>query len=689
MTTTPRSWKSVLRDKAGISVSIPETVISLVVKIIVITGLVGAVSVMLIVQMNTQNSTKSSSAYQAASNRFAAAVAASDEVRGTSDSVTLFKVIDPEEYTYSAERWHAADIGGKKTLVVDRFDLLYDLLEPSDGDARSGRQVMLADVDEPQFTYSNIANREMTYSGFDVSLAPGTRPTKTSADDWQDPRAKRVEMDLSTSKTRVNTYARNAVSVGITDIVNFSKAVDGAKYVVPEDPFVAPSAIGRVWATRSATTGTAYAGAREGATLSFLGGTCQDTPSIVTASWQPLSPTGQPRVSTTFTRALTGAQTNVELADVRNGAQGTFEVSVKCDVAAEPDTATVDYAQPLPDTTLTATATADERHQLRFVRVSSLNVQYLTKAVVTPAIAGVDNGWNGTFTFSGTDRNYADGTTFGRTFAYEVSTKLSEVTGATDTATLSPAWPAAPAARSITFQRTGSGAAITDGVVKWSYASSCPAGTTAYARGIQNKVWHSGSETVGNYTVGTLAAGKTQETFAPNYALEGYPYSMLVGTMCYSAKTGLQSPMADAQSGNWITEMNSPSAPIYDGYDFRDWARGDKRGYGTCWGLAPNSCMASFPRPQAWNQSYQLDFRTFCPAGSTVRASSYKTTDWAGNVNFRGFFGRQDGWQFPDAANVETVRHDDPVYTCGTNWNSSPNSAIGADVVYTMDRIWR
>ena len=689
MTTTPRSWKSVLRDKAGISVSIPETVISLVVKIIVITGLVGAVTVMLAVQMNTQNSTKSSSAYQAASNRFAASVAASDEVRGSSDSVTLFKVIDPAAPTYSAERWHAATIAGKKSLVVDRFDVRRNLTEPSDTEARNGRQVLLAEVDEPSFTYSNIANREMTYSGSNVSLADGTRPTKTSEDDWQDPRAKRVEMDLSTSKTRVNTYARNAVAVGITDIVNFSKAVDGAKYVVPEDPFVAPTAIGRVWATRSTTTGTPYAGAREGATLSFLGGTCQDAPSIVTASWQPQTPAGQPRVSTSFTRALSGAQTNVELADVRNGAQGSFEVSVKCDVAAEPDTAKVEYAQPLPDTTLSVTQAAGEKHQLRFVRVSSLNVQYDAKASITPAITGVDNGWNGTYSFGGTDRDYADGTTYGRTFNYAVSTRLGDQTGATDTATVKPAWPAAPAARSITYQRTGSGAAITDGVVRWSYGASCPAGTDIYARGIQNKVWHTGSESTGNYTVGSLTAGKTQETFAPSYALEGYPYSMVVNTMCYSPKTGLQSAMSDAQSGNWVTAMNSPRAPIYDGYDFRDWARGDKRGYGTCWGLAPNGCIASFPRPQGWNQSYQLDFKTFCPSGSSVNASSYRTTDWAGNVNFRGFFGRQDGWQFPDAANVETVRHEDPVYTCGTQWASSPNSALGADVIYTMDRIWR
>ncbi|QNE48671.1 hypothetical protein F1C58_16570 (plasmid) [Glaciihabitans sp. INWT7] len=698
-----RTRAQVLQNRTGgISVSIPDLMVSMIVRIIVLTGLVSAIGVMLFIFLSTTTSTQTSASFQASSLRFTAAVGKADIVKGLgTDTAVLMTTRTSPSGVESCDivTWRDVQVNGVLTLVNDKASSAgkCDDSTPIPAPSPVGRDALLANVTPSIFTFENVGGRSITFdSAGNATLAAAVAPAGVPAQDWADVRPQRVEMKLGADAKGLTTYARNAKMVGLTSVVNFAEAQPGSKYVPPAEPIVAPSAIGQVWVTRSATAGDIYGGVREGATVSFLGGICQDMPSLVTITWAPSSPAGQSPESATFSRVMNGNPTVFNMPRVRNGSEGEAQVSVKCDLANKPDEASALYTQTVPATSLTvANGTTAEKHDLSWTPVSSLPTTFgvtWTAAPVKPTASGDE----GSTTALAKTVTFPLGTTYGFATNYKVTPTVNGLDGNPAYGGVSNAWPAAPMASAITYTGTGSGAKITDGSISWGYAGACPAGTVSSSREIQNKIWNgtTGAVSTGNYTIGAFGT-KTNAVWNPTYALEGYPYQERVDTKCVSPVTGSQSKVSTAQSATFYTRMNSPAAPVYDGFDFRDFVRGDTEGFATCWNIQPTTCNKTYPAGLAingggFNESYQMDFITYCPAGSKLGWSYYHTENLSipGPGNDKGYFGKQDGWQIGDGTQVAHYLHSRPVYKCDTLWVTSPVSVKGADVHYNVNRVW-
>lgn len=689
-----RARRAALGNSTGaISVSIPELMVSMVVRVVVYTGLIASVAVLMLMWVSTTTSATGSAAIQASSLRFNEAVANADIVKGSSTGTAALMTTDGT--SCDIDVWRSVTLGGVATLVNETSTVsgVCTTATAIPAPATAGRHALLPNVSKTAFDYANVGGRKIAFSAAgNASLAVGPLPADVASQDWEDTRPKHVTLVIETSAKGLTTFAKNAKLAGSTNVVNYAEAKDGSNYVLPEPITVAPSALGDVWVTRSTTVGDVYGGAREGATVSFRGGICQDAESIVTITWTPSSPAGEVAESATFTRVMNGGPTVYDMTRVRNGSEGIMAVAVKCDVVNLPDTATALYTQAVPDTVLTVRngATA-EAHNLAWTAVSSLPTTFGITYTAAPAKTG-GTGDAGSTTQLSKTVTFPAGTTYGFATNYVVTPAVGAVTGAPEYGGVANSWPSPPTATNITYQHTGAGGRSTNGTISWDYSAACPAGTVTSAREVQNITYDAttGVATWGNYLIGTFGV-KQSAAWAPAYALEGFPYEERIDAKCSSPITGSQSTFSSTQSGTFFTPMSSPAAPVYDGFDFMDNVRGDTTGYMTCYGIAPNACIRAYTAPIQNGPSYQLDFKTSCSPGSAVRdprtQSSYTTFDWNGRA-YAGWFGRQDGWQLPDANNTYNVQHVNPSYVCSTLWQTSPRSPVGANITYTVNRIW-
>lgn len=451
---------------------------------------------------------------------------------------------------------------------------------------------------------------------------------------------------------------------------------------------------------RSTTTGTVYAGAREGAIVEFGGATCPVSNTLVNVIWTPLVPTGLSPVtqSSVWAPASASDRATVHIAGVQNGADGTIKLEARCSAGDAPYTETVNYSQSIPLATPVVTNSTPHIHVATWPRVSSLPTTYTgtwAHSGATPAHP-VPSGTIASTTALTATTTFTAGRTYDYTTSYRITPNVSGKVG-----TISPAgavtspFPAAPVATGITYTPTGTGATIMHGRINWA-VGACPAGTVNQAREYVRFIWDSttGSAIAGTHYDGGWGVNKVQGTFTPPTTVikQGHPFREYVNTKCSVAYTGQESPVSNsAISSTFYTPMVTPTAPVYDGYDFRDWNRGDRIGFGTCYNLS-GPCPG-YPTGQAssgggYGASYQMDYRYTCPAGSTLGYSFYRTTNITfGGSNDNGVFGKRDGWEV-GGNSVIVYRKSLPQFECDTLWRTSARSPVGASVDYEVRKIW-
>lgn len=504
-----------------------------------------------------------------------------------------------------------------------------------------------------------------------------------------------AKSDWSTNRTLTGVttpaYGRTVYEVDSRCVATVSGVISPTS-TAPQDAFYVPEAIS-LSAARSTSVGTVYEGTREGAMAMYSGARCYaNTPSTVVVKWQPAAPSGQQIVTAPAdTKVRTTAVDQVNLSDVRNGATGSMVAEASCaQVKSGTQTTRSSYTQTLPKPSLTvAEGTSVNQHVLTWGAVSSLPTTF---QVAKTAAAGTENAAPAATTALTQTFNYAAGTNYANKTDYSVAAKVGAVTGTSSTESITGAWPATPRATAISYSRTGGGGVYQGGKISWNYSASCPAGTTLQGRALENRTGQSNGtiDTTVRHTT-DWATNKTAHDWWPAYSLQGYTYGVGVDTKCISNVTAFESPMAQEQSSNFTTAFATPAAPKYDGYNYRDWRRGSLTGYfETCWGVKPNRCNTTYTpiglgaaSGGKWYQSYTMDFISYCPTGSNLSWSQYYTFN-----TLNGYFGKADGWQFPENQSSRLIEHRQPVYRCSTPFATSGNSAVGSDVNFTMTRLW-
>ena len=699
-----RARRDVLADRTGgLSVSIPDVMVSIIIRFIVIGGLIGAIGAMLVMAASTTASTKASAAFQASELEFDKAVAVADVVRGSgTDTVALMTTTADDRCKIVT--WRNAEIDGLLNLITDTVTTAGECTTSTPIPSADGatRTALVSNVSENVLTYENVGGRAITFNAAgDAAVAAGAvtaKPASLPTQDWEDTRPERVTLHVEVLTDRLTTFAQKADIVGFAPVIAFADAKEGSTYTPSGPPIVAPSALSAVQVTRSPTTGDLYSGTREGARVSFLGGECMDTPSQITITWTPAYPAGQDAISATFTKLADGKRATFDIPNVRNGAEGSVQVAAKCSVTSDPDSASSLYEQTIPATQLAVRNGARaELHDLTWTAVSSLPTTFDVTWAAAPAKPG-DKGDAGATTALTKTVTHPAGTTYGFATTYTVTPTVSGVEGDPRSGGITDPWPAAPNATNIRYTANG-GSPVTAGVIRWNYATACPAGTVRSTREVTNATYNSttGVRQPGNYTVGSFADNKNSVAWSPAYALQGHPYEERVETKCYSPVTGSQSAASVAQSAPFITPMASPAKPVYTGYDFQDYVRGDTDGFGTCWNIEPTNCDRTYPKGLAsqgggFYDSYVVDFATSCSTGSNLSNSAFRTRNLTKNPGGAGridSFGWVTGWQLADADTVVVYIHENAQYQCKTLWATSPGSSIGDPVYYNVHKRWR
>ena len=196
----PRSHRTVLASKAGISVSIPDIIVSTVVRLVVVGGLVAAIGAMLILSTTAKTSSSTSASFQASSLRFKADSASADVVRGTgTDTVALMTtsasgtcdIVTWRNLTTGPVTAPVLNLVTQKTTVAGPCTLTTAIPAAS----ATGRDLLLSNVSANVITYKNVAGRVITFDAAgNPTLAPGALPSGTLAEDWEDTRPQRMEM---------------------------------------------------------------------------------------------------------------------------------------------------------------------------------------------------------------------------------------------------------------------------------------------------------------------------------------------------------------------------------------------------------------------------------------------------------------------------------------------------------------
>lgn len=371
-----RNLRGVLRDKSGISASMPEALAGIGLKAVIITIVGGVVAAGVAFLAVTTATADASAGYQNANVAFEKAVHSSDIVVGLeTDRVGLLRNVAGDKC--EIEAWQSGTSDGKKTLIVDRKTVAGECSVttplPAAGSTPSG-VTLLSDIAAPVFEYTNRGGRAIT---FDASAAPtlatAAKPADVKQSDFDDVRPYKVTLTLKALDKDNSAATKEAVATGYTKVLNLTSTPDEVRYVPnPEDNVPGPIIIASI--ERSTTTGTAYSGAREGAAVTFTGGVCESGPTTVDISYERQSPGTAPRVNTVYAAPLTDAPTTVHLGSVPNGSTGAVEVAASCviDGAVVKDALVYTQAVPAPQVTAKLNAATFGAHDVSWTKVSSL-----------------------------------------------------------------------------------------------------------------------------------------------------------------------------------------------------------------------------------------------------------------------------------------------------------------------------
>jgi hypothetical protein len=733
----PRKRTEVLADRAGISVSIPDIVVSTAVRIIVIGGLVGAISAMLVLSASARVSASTSASFQASSLRFKADVAAADIVRSFTDPAIASGVnIIPKPATQAVSllstnaagnceitTWRdvaAGSVASPELNLVTEKDTLAGACTTSTvipaanvTSSNVGRTALLSNVSANSIIFKNIAGRTLTFDAAgNPALEVGVKPAGVLAEDWTDLRPQRIEVNVGSKSAKLTTYAKNASLVGVTSVVNYVQSAPALNYVSPLI-VVEPERLYAPHVARSATVGTMYSNAREGVSVSFYGGRCFDMaqnpiPTIVTVTWTPSSPSGQSVNSMTYSKTLSPSKETANLAKVANGARGAVSVDAKCDPAAQAMHKETLYTQPVPATTLqVAQNPIAEKHDLSWTQVSSLPTSFL---VEWSSLNGLPaSNTSATTSLLQMTTTQTDGSVYGFDTDYMITPTVSTENAPPSFSSISNAWPTVPTPVASAWKTAG---LITDvnGTISWaSYSGSCPAGTsiytgsilnrhgvTTYPKGVMTGRLHTDVAGVdAEYTVNAMVSNPSALAWGPSFALQGYQYGAAITTECYSAATNTFSPVVETQIPNFVTPIITPAAPKWAGVlwstklgRYNKLTAGHTNGYSTCRNKGSSECGS----PAVIVDSVRLDYITTCPAGSAISNTKVTWRSWVKD-RFGNWLGGTsamftgDGWELPDGATSRVAAYTKAVYDCKTPWIVSKVSGNAASVNYTVDRV--
>jgi hypothetical protein len=477
--------------------------------------------------------------------------------------------------------------------------------------------------------------------------------------------------DLSSTGITTPAYGRTVTQVSARCAAVKSTAVSPAS-VSNTDAYYMPETL-QTGLARSATTGALYAGAREGITVLSTGARCYGgTKTTMTATWVPQVPAGQSNVVSSTTLNPSGGADAVNIAGAANGTTGFVDDRGVCSGVKSGTTFTATgYTQALPTPTTSAAQGSSVNQQVTsWGDISSLPVSYVAQQNASANVVDVDD--RSTSALSST-YDYPAGSTYGNKIDYSVYGKVGNVTSsAAPIASITAAWPAVPDAKSIGYTRTGAGGDYYGGRITWAYTGSCPAGTTNEGRVVENRTGQS------NGTISTTVratSGYTDNangyTWDPSYGLEGYAFGVRIDNICNSDVTNLSSPLNSTQGANFVTPMQTPAAPVWNGYNISDRTRN------TNW--TPNTALTST------TVTLKTDYITYCSAGSNVNYSNFTSTSWAGN-DFNHPLGYWDYWQLPNGSNAANVVYHDANYTCDTPWKETAHSPDGANKTVQVRR---
>lgn len=685
-----RSFKQVLADKAGISVSIPELLVSISVRTIVITTVIAAVAAMLIVYATTSASTSASASLQASALLFKSDVAAADYVRGNgTDAVALFRTTSDGKCAVKV--WRTTTVDDKRTLVVDNStdaDVCSTATTTPVAHA-AGRQIMVKDVGLSVIKFQNVAGRTITFDESEKpTLSAGTKGPDDFDQDWADTRPQRVTLTTTSATKNLTSSSKGEIFTGTTSILSYSASAANPHEVAPVGPPpVQGVQVKNVMITRSTTTGTLYSGAREGVQVAFDGGACVDSSTSVTVSYAPTSPAGVSAVSTTFSKVLT-ATTAVQLAGIPNGADGKFTVSASCAGIATPATDSATYTQPVPAPVVTVSAgpDSDEQHLVTWPAVSSLAssfpISWNTDSGVNTAGASVVSA----LSFKNT---MASGSAYGFTTTYTVLARVGSTVSPAGTGSYLTPWAPAPKASTVKYvSNDPSNAVLTDpipGKVSW-VSGACPPGTTRWTREITNRrydletTWSVTSATkvasYGSYTVGDWAANKNEAAWNPSYAKQGWTYALSIESECISDSTKAESPVMATQGGNFTLGIAQPIRAVYDMKNLRTDAQPTNKVAQTCRKHGGIVCTAKWDGNSTVS-SLQLIYTTACPTSTLVGNSIVDSASWTDD-KFINAFRDKDGWELPDNDTSKSAYYEDARYICSTPFADSGWSSDSA-----------
>lgn len=677
--------RDVLRDKAGLSTSIIETLGGISLKMVVTVAVGGLLATLVAFWAVTTASAETSSSFQASSLGFEKAVEQSDIVVGIDDS-RVGLLTDMPDNKCHVETWQGGSRDGGITLQRDikmvdgACTSATPLLAVGAGETS---QELLFGIDTPVFSYSNLGGREIAFDSTGAStLLTGMKPDDVKLADWDDVRPYKVTLKLDSLNKDTAAAAKKAVLAGFTNVINVTQAADDLRYVPAPSDAPIPGPIRITGVERSTTTGTAYLGEREGIAVTLAGGVCTSGSTKVNVSYTQQGPSAAPAVNTVLNAVLTGADTTVHLGSVRNGSSGAVEVAASCVDGGVVEKASTGYTQGIPATTLTVTQNAaPEKHNLSWVAVSSLPTSYQVTWEASPAKTP-GSGDFGAFTGLSTTVSHPVGATYGFTTTYAVTPTVDGVLAPPATKAVSNAWPAAPVASGMTYARTGAGGQFVAGNLNWSISGTCPAGTKPFARHVEDRAGVANTTSINTTPTRTAAWATpyTSATWSPTVPLQGYPYGVSVQTKCVSDVTGAESPNRSYQ-GTWYTPMTTVAAPVWAAYDRYDTGNPKTTVHDTyCVKLfGSSSCGA-----HGWSMAIQ--YATSCPAGSSVSwsrytghgLSFYTTYGWSGsyyhdsNQGANRGFGYLDGWDTGGSTTqMRYALYNGAAYRCATPWAGS------------------
>lgn len=562
------------------------------------------------------------------------------------------------------KQWYASSINGapalesSSTTSTGKCATTTVVPAPSTGTMRG------ADLATIAFTYQNLGGRPVVFdSSGNASLSTATMPAGVVADDWNDTRPYRAQLDLTSAKTNLAKYSKQATLVGTTAVVNVAKAAN-IRFVPPTTPVLIPSQLQIGSIVRSATTGTAYSGAREGITVTVLGAVCSNGPTTLVTSYTPEGPAGLAAVNTVTTATLTGAASTVDLGGVPNSTTGAVQVTASCGTGSMTTSASANYHQDLPNPVVTVTqGSPANAHVVSWTAVSSLPTSFVASWSDTQGHTG-SLAPTTALTQTATQ---SVGQTYGIQFSYSVAATVNGATSTGGPTSIVTPWPVAPKATTIWYIWTG-GANYAWGKMSWTDSGSCPAGTNKFSRHTTNMAGNSAGQLVA-YAGGSSPWNEnvTVIPWTMGAALQGWTYQWSIEQYCSNGASS--SAIVAAQSTTGTTPMAAPATPVWNAYNIYTYTSPIYWTHSTC--NAPSGCS-----------SLAVNYLTYCPAGSSVNFSQWTSQDWGGGIYYHPF-GFGDYWKLPGSSALN-VYYFNAYYTCATPYKVSPISPYSGTTTVTV-----